>query len=87
MSEETAPLIPTSRICAACGTQIPPGYSWLCPSCYQELPGNERAELNEMARKRQPLADKVARCARVLRKRREKAARKVKAGSVEMGEP
>lgn len=56
--------------CPACEKPIPKGCSALCSECYWELPGNERASLIEMARRRQPLESKLARCVRILKERR-----------------
>lgn len=56
--------------CPACGKPIPKSCSALCSDCYWELPGNERAGLIEMARRRQPLEFELARCVRILKERR-----------------
>lgn len=54
-------------ICANCGKQLAEGIVLFCPPCWWKIPGGDRAAINGMYRRKQPLEAKIASVVRKLK--------------------
>jgi hypothetical protein len=55
--------------CASCGAKLV-NVLFFCLTCWQLLPGKERASLYAMHNRRQDTTSKVAKCVRILKDKR-----------------